>query len=267
MPTNYELSVYSAVLSVVAALGVGGYQYFRSQSGLLYSPSGVRLLTSGDLRAVAGQRPQKLLLLVVTGKVYNVTAGRGYYAAGEGYEGFAGGRDASRAFIDTDLFDRDGVDDLANLTLSDCTGVDHWRNFYTNHETYRFAGLHIGKFYDAEGQPTDALHDFEACARNAVEVTEVLKGFAAKAEADGKCAWQHTEPRFVECAPPLVPLRFEMPEKGMVCTCVDSPVLLAALDATVKRPAGQFLPKPYDACTLDQSRCMLTPKKKAGTKQ
>jgi len=268
MAPPYEFTPLTTSLAVLIALGLGASHFWRWQSGhtngALHSPSGVRLFTTADLQRVADERPQTLLLLSVVGKVYNVTAGRGYYAAGEGYEGFAEGRDASRAFVDTSLFEKEGLDDLANLTLGECKGVEHWMNFYADHEKYTFAGLHIGNFYDSSGEPTSARLDFEQCAKNANEVVEVLKGYSAKAElsGQGKCTWQHQDPKFVECTPPLVPLKFEVPDRGLHCTCVDGHSIKASIAATAKRPAGSLEPRPYDGCTIEQSRCMLPSLKK-----
>eukprot|EP00962_Isochrysis_galbana_P026520 scaffold8236_cov123-Isochrysis_galbana.AAC.4 len=273
MAPHYEFTPLTTGLAIVAAISVGLFHTPRSQGQeevALFSPSGVRLFTAEDLKRVADERRETLLLLTVVGKVYNVTAGRKYYGVGEGYEGFAAGRDASRAFVDTTLFEREGVDDLANLTLSECKGVEHWSNFYAKHEEYTFAGVHVGNFFDVDGEPTAARLDFEACVTNANAVVEVLKGFVAKADSSGKgvCTWQHHDPKFVECEPPLAPLRFEIPDQGMVCKCVDGAALKSAVQATASRAAGSLEPRAYAECTLEQSRCMLPSlNKKAAPKQ
>jgi hypothetical protein len=259
MPPPYEFNAWTTGLAIAAATSFALYHNLRSgqEAAAIYSPSGVRLYTTADLKRL-GQ--QELLLLTVVGKVYNVTSGRKFYGVGKDYEGFAAGRDASRAFVDTALLERDGVDDLGNLTLAECKGVEHWSNFYAKHAEYTFAGIHVGNFFDGLGEPTAARLDFEACVRNANAVVEVLKGFAAKADAlpdQGKCTWQHHDPKFVECEPPLAPLRFEIPDQGMVCKCVDGAALRAAVQATASRAAGTLEPRAYGECTLEQSRCML----------
>lgn len=245
--------ISSAVIFLAAALGLG--VYVRSTPRAYFSPEGARLYTTQELQAVARAMPQRLILLVVVGRVYNVTAGRGYYALREGYEGFAKGMDASRAFLDTQ-FDREGLDDLANLTLSECYGIGHWSKFYESHEQYTISGLHVGRFYNLTGQPTDERRDFEACVENAGSVIEVLKGFAASAD-EHKCEWQHVAPKSVACKAPRVPMRMELPEQGMQCVCLAAEPVLALVAATAKRPPGNFLPRPYDGCTLDESKCAL----------
>jgi hypothetical protein len=264
MAPHYEFTPLTTGLAMIAAISVGLYHTMRSPAGqqeaaALFSPSGVRLYTTEDLKRVADERRSTLLLLTVVGKVYNVTTGRKYYGVGEGYEGFAAGHDASRAFVDTALFGRDSVDDLANLTLSECKGVEHWANFYAKHDEYTFAGLHVGSFFDGDGEPTAARLDFEACVKNADAVVEVLKGFVAKADSSGQgtCTWQHHDPKFVECEPPLAPVRFEIPNQGMVCKCVDGAALRSAVQGTASRAAGTLEPRAYAECTLEQSRCML----------
>ena len=102
-----------------------------------------------------------LLLLVVVGKVYNVSAGRAFYGSvGAGYEGFASGADHTRAFLTAD-FEHNATDDLGNLTHAQLLGVAHWAQFYEDHAVYKYAGVHVGRFYDAQGHATAARRVYE----------------------------------------------------------------------------------------------------------
>jgi len=61
-----------------------------------------------------GTDPTKNIYLAVKGEVFDVTAGRPYYARGGGY-GFFSGRDASRAYS-TGCFQTHLTHDLRGLT-------------------------------------------------------------------------------------------------------------------------------------------------------
>ena len=40
-------------------------------------------------------------------------------------------------------------------------GIEHWANFYEEHEKYAYVGVHIGRYYDAHGRKRAARVDFE----------------------------------------------------------------------------------------------------------
>lgn len=164
------------------------------------------------------------LLLVVVGEVYDVSSGESFYGPGSSYEGFANGTDASRAFLTSD-FDNNATDDLDGLLPGECLGIEHWVNFYANHAKYTFAGLLHGRFYDEQGEPTEALDRFRAC---------IAQGHAARASAQQVCdaaprctkATPAGEPRFSRgrwatftCEPPLAPRR--LTHDGDVCVCLE----------------------------------------------
>ena len=120
------------------------------------------MYSTRELEAVWARRESApLLLLVVVGKVYNVSAGRAFYGSvGAGYEGFASGADHTRAFLTAD-FEHNATDDLGNLTHAQLLGVAHWAQFYEDHAVYKYAGVHVGRFYDAQGHATAARRVYE----------------------------------------------------------------------------------------------------------
>ncbi|EOD09447.1 hypothetical protein EMIHUDRAFT_197879 [Emiliania huxleyi CCMP1516] len=213
-----------------------------------------RVFTSEELIEAAASN--ETLYAVVVGRVFNVTSGAQFYGSGGGYRGFADGRDASRAFLDTD-FDAEGLDDLGNLTLSQCLEVNHWVNFYATHETYSLAGVHAGRFYDDGGAPTDAQRDFEACVHEADGRSAELQQLAKEVP---KCAWQMGPPRSVSCVPPRVPLRIELPDEAAQCCCIHPDSLAPRLSG---REAGNLRPRPYSSfgCTETESVCEMVRKK------
>lgn len=58
---------------------------------LCLKPSNVRIFTTEELQHAASE--QNPLLLVVVGRVFDVTEGRAFYGRGDGYDGFANGTD------------------------------------------------------------------------------------------------------------------------------------------------------------------------------
>lgn len=90
---------------------------------------------------------QGRLLLIVLGRVYDVTAGKQYYAEGEGYHGYCLGLDHTKAFLSAN-FDQDSTDDLSRLSPAECLSVKHWSDFYVDKDLkkeYPFMGFHEGR--------------------------------------------------------------------------------------------------------------------------
>jgi hypothetical protein len=55
-----------------------------------------------------------------------------------------------------------------------------WMEFYKDHETYKFVGTVIGRYYDEQGQPTQAMTDALAAREQAVTVTNELERLKLK---------------------------------------------------------------------------------------
>jgi len=84
--------------------------------------------------------------------VYEVTAGKEFYAPGQKYECF-GGRDASPSYATGEFNSRGqdvSLDDLSNRELK---SIYDWFLFYhAGHGTYKFVGILAGGiFYDEDG--------------------------------------------------------------------------------------------------------------------
>lgn len=79
--------------------------------------------------------------------MFDVSAGRQYYGPDGGYSIFAG-RDGTRAFL-TGCFDETGaIADLRGLTEQQLTSIRKWRDFYAEHENYKFVGRVLNEKVD-----------------------------------------------------------------------------------------------------------------------
>ena len=88
-------------------------------------------------------------LLLVLGRIYDVTKGKQFYALDEEYHAFCQGVDNTRAFLSVD-FEKDGGNDLSQLTEGACLGIWHWSKFYIEKDelkVYPFLGLHEGRCF------------------------------------------------------------------------------------------------------------------------
>jgi len=72
------------------------------------------VLTQKELAQYDGSDPKKNIYLAIKGEIFDVTAGRPYYAKGGGY-GFFSGKDASRAYT-TGCFETHLTHDLRGLS-------------------------------------------------------------------------------------------------------------------------------------------------------
>ncbi len=119
--------------------------------------------------------------LSVLGEVFDVTTGRDYYAEGTGYSVFAG-QDASPSFSTGNFTAEGAAQDLDELPVAQLSGVDGWRKFYAEHETYRKVGVLCCDYYDEEGKPTEKLTTFRE--RLATHAAMKKKGGAKATEAE-----------------------------------------------------------------------------------
>lgn len=115
-------------------------------------PEGTRHFTTAELsKFVFKDEDNPTIYLAILGRVYEVTAGKEFYAPGEKYDWF-GGRDASPSYA-TGEFNQRGqdvsLDDLSNRELK---SIYDWFLFYHGHGTYKFLGILAGGiFYDENG--------------------------------------------------------------------------------------------------------------------
>ena len=195
-------------------------------------PPAARVFTGEELcslAAAAQASSSAPLPLVIVGQVYDVSAGREHYVAredgeDESYAGFVG-RDASRAFLSAD-FAHNATDDLDDLLPGQCLSIEHWQQFYRNHEKYMPMGMLRGRFYDATALPTEARRRFDDC----IEAGRAVRGAAREAitaasDCDestprGEARFEHGAWATYACEPPLVPRRATLPELGQRCVCL-----------------------------------------------
>ncbi|KAI7823130.1 cytochrome b5-like heme/steroid binding domain-containing protein [Kickxella alabastrina] len=87
--------------------------------------------TKREISSYTGIEPGTPILIGVKGKVYDVSAGRGFYGPGASYNVFAG-RDASR-LLATQSFDDDDapIDTLDDLTAEDMESLDAYVGLFT----------------------------------------------------------------------------------------------------------------------------------------
>jgi hypothetical protein len=205
------------------------------------------LFTRGEL-ALHGNDAERLLLSIL-GTVYDVSTGREHYAKGQGYDHFPG-RDASKAFISGDS-DADLTDDLSSIDDdSQLLAVVNWRKFYEQHETYTREGrLAGGAYYDAEGEPTEALaHVLKRAARAERAKARVEQRRAAMRAP--RCSSRVADGlRSVWCTEAgLVPRDLPMDGSPPRCVCVMADE--AAASAVLVEIAG---------CAPNADRCMHQP--------
>uniref|UniRef100_A0ACD5Z595 Uncharacterized protein n=1 Tax=Avena sativa TaxID=4498 RepID=A0ACD5Z595_AVESA len=82
-------------------------------------------LTAAQLRAYDGSDPSKPIYVAIRGKVYDVSAGRGFYGPGGDYALFAG-REASRALAKMSKESGDVSGDLSGLTEKELGVLADW---------------------------------------------------------------------------------------------------------------------------------------------
>jgi len=103
-----------------------------------YMPSDQRLFSEGYLATFDGSDLSKPLYLAIDSDVYDVSSNRRTYGPGGSYHLMAG-IDAARSF-GTGCFAVHRTHDLRGLTESEMKSVQHWKDFFANHKTYRKVG-------------------------------------------------------------------------------------------------------------------------------
>ena len=115
------------------------------------SSGGLRVFTPEELKAEGSGESGGTLMLAILGEVYDVSAGQGFYAPGQGGYNCFVGRDGSRAFV-TGEFEGAGLtDDVEGLAPSELEGVLGWRDFYRDEARYPTVGVLSGRYYDVSG--------------------------------------------------------------------------------------------------------------------
>ncbi|CAI5533653.1 unnamed protein product [Closterium sp. Naga37s-1] len=212
-----------------------------------------KLWSAEELAKYNGSTKGVPLLLGILGDVFDVTKGRKHYGKGQGYNHFAG-RDATRAFVSGN-FSGDGLtDDLTGLSGEQCIGIADWRDFYF--KTYIHVGKLVGRFYDEQGKPRDALGEFDELLKEGKRLRDVAK-VAEKKYPGCNSRWAQNEGGKVWCdsgVPRKIP-RIPEAEGGPVggsedtrCACFTKEQLASRSDL-----------HEYDGCDPDATKCVSSP--------
>lgn len=135
-----------------------------------------KLFTKEELSKFKGENDSPIYLALL-GRVYDVSKSVQHYGPGCSYSFFAG-RDASVSFITGEFenFDAEKADDVLSLKSSELLGLANWQKFYES--DYIFMGKLIGRFYDAQGEPTKYYYKYVALLeqeQNAKTASEQLR--------------------------------------------------------------------------------------------
>ncbi|NWI51080.1 NEUFC protein, partial [Calyptomena viridis] len=175
-----------------------------------------------------GQPGQPGLYLALLGQVFDVQRGRRHYGPGGAYSGLAG-RDATRAFATGDFTPAGLVDDVSALSPQELLSIQGWLSFYR--DNYDPVGKLVGRFYDENGSPTEALREAEAAIEEALkfqaESEERKQQFppcnSEWSSAKGTRVWCSRQSGGVSRDWAGVPRKLYQPgSKGSPCVCVRS---------------------------------------------
>ena len=157
----------------------------------------VRILNDNDIK--------KGLLIVILGHVFDVASGSKFYGKSGGYSSFVGRGDSTHLFISGP---DDGQNDISksekSFTGPECKALINWLQFYKEHKTYKYVGLHHGKYFNGNGSPTETFVNMEKCAEN-----EIYRNKQEKDNGIDSCntKWSIDEGSVLWCSPDKVPRR------------------------------------------------------------
>ena len=114
------------------------------------------LLTADELAKHDGSDPNIPVYIAILGRIYDVEKGRRHYEVGSGYNVFAG-RDSTPSFVTGKFAREEATDDVKDLSPEEMMSVKEWLDFYR--KDYTYIGKLIGRYYDSEGNPTEALKE------------------------------------------------------------------------------------------------------------
>lgn len=179
VPSYFQkfVTVYYLVLPVVVVLIAGLLTYTVSvhfaNHDTVTAKTTVKskpLLTQEELSKHDGSNPDIPIYLSILGRIYNVDKGRRHYEVGSGYNVFAG-RDSTPSFV-TGVFSREeATDDVKGLSPEEMLGIKEWLDFYR--KDYTYVGKLIGRYYDSEGNPTEALKEAKAVIKKGQELKKL----------------------------------------------------------------------------------------------
>lgn len=113
-------------------------------------------------------KTDKRVLLSCVGHVFDVSTGERFYGSEGSYRVF-GRQDASRVYATAQFGLTSGLDNLDGLTPEQLDSVISYLEFYHNHKTYKFVGYLKGRYFDADGFPTEKFKEFESLKQQRAE--------------------------------------------------------------------------------------------------
>lgn len=184
-----------------------------------------KLFTKEQLAKFDGSENSPGIYLAILGQVFDVSKAPQYYGPKGGY-GFFAGKDASRAYV-TGQFDDEGlIDDISGLSNSDYLGLDEWISFY--HKDYKYVGKLIGRFFNADGSPTENYRQLQEWMLEAKE-DQMSKDTEKKIFPPCNSQWSAEQGHRVWCTQKSggverswvgVPRRLFFPGRTERCACV-----------------------------------------------
>lgn len=112
-----------------------------------FTKDGLRVFTPEELSRYIGDKQEPKIYISALGHVFDVTAGKQYYAPKRSYSHFAG-RDSSRSFATGVTAPEKLTDDIAGLNDEELDSVGSWYTFYDEHEVYKRVGMLEGRYYN-----------------------------------------------------------------------------------------------------------------------
>jgi predicted heme/steroid binding protein len=128
-------------------------------------PAKVRIVTREELARHDGNKTQELWLAIMS-KVYDVSAGKEYYAPGSPYSIFSG-RDGNVPFITGAFNPEEAEKPLTDMTPHQLMNLETWAEFYEKEEKYPYIGLLEGDLYDKDGNPTEMMSKVQEMIKEA----------------------------------------------------------------------------------------------------
>lgn len=191
---------YIALPIVIVIISVA-VLFFSNQKAIEQAPKpssskkGV-LMSATELARHDGSDPNIPVYIAILGRVYDVDKGRRHYGKGSGYNVFAG-RDSTPSFV-TGMFSREkATDDVSGLSPEEMIGIKDWMDFYR--KDYTYVGKVVGRYYDENGKPTDALKQAKALIKEGKRLKEIQKGEDKKFPPCNS-KWSQTEGAEVWCS-------------------------------------------------------------------
>ncbi len=143
-------------------------------------PDGIRLVTPAELSAKVGKGgadpKTNPIWLAVMGRVYDVTAGEGFYKFGGGGYSLFAGRDASPCFATGNFTVAGAEQPIGDLDGKALAAILEGMEFYEKSEKYEYVGVLAGGiFYDEEGRETEVGRRIREKATAAKEEADRIK--------------------------------------------------------------------------------------------